>query len=1040
MNSILIRVLNLSLSASWLILTVIVLRAIFKKAPKWFPCALWAIVAIRLILPFSLESVISLVPSSETIPMEIVTMDSPQIDSGFDYINQVINPAIGNAVKTPSDLKVGVGKQTNPGGNPSMAASENGTTPAGEISPSSQEHGQMMIQTVFTVASVIWIVGKVSLLGYAGISAWRLKRKTAASIEIEEGVLECDEVKSPFILGVFRPKIYIPSSISKKTLSYVLAHERAHLARRDQLWKPLGFLILTVYWFNPLCWVAYILLCRDIEMACDEKVIRKMKRQSTAEYSQALLNCSLRRSSISACPLAFGEVGVKQRVKNILNYKKPKYAVVALLIAACIVVTGCFLTSPKKKKSAKAIKITESYSCVPFQAPAKEGYTANIMKVLPDEDGFCISVLYTDRKNGVSLTDIMTVSAMGDIESVLELPGLHLPTAVFPTEYAFMNSDGKAKFLDKNTGKDTKTVTPEFQAEFMAPVSDGFVIAGRREIAKYDQAGNCQASIRTQFPIEKNSYFEENGKSYVIGGEEDGERSFYSVDFTSETASEVATLREMNLATVDPCGNYAFAAQGVYKLDIESKQRTQLIAWNNVDIRPPVKGLEEKTYYPVSDRQFALEYVYGENDSEVLLLSKDEDYQPVVKEVITIGGCMVYQDLPLQWLVYQFNTSHSDYRVVLDEYARFYVGEDEAELRRGRIDLMQYFNDGNTPDIFYGNTFDFEYMGRTGMVADLKPYLDRSPDDLQSLTDAAKNLMVNGQGACYQVFASYWLNGNIGLTRHFPEGSSISATDLYQKSQDLEILEYDSFNAEAAGIVDEALIYRFPDLWGIYDKDKKLSIEDLKKLLDVAIAAQNEYGSGNSGTGTYFPDALRDDLTLLANGIVGDIYSFAERENSLQESISFIGNPGIDGSVHLAHPSCRLAMSTTAADPDKCWELMSGIFTEDVQKIAACSGVGEIPANKFVLKEICDAAMDPKSVSDEVIKSFVGNQPPVSQDIVDDYLQAVATADALYIENRSLMFMVWDEVNSYYTQNRTTDQIAKTLYDRLELYAQENYS
>ena len=1040
MNSILIRVLNLSLSASWLILTVIVLRAIFKKAPKWFPCALWAIVAIRLILPFSLESVISLVPSSETIPMEIVTMDSPQIDSGFDYINQVINPAIGNAVKTPSDLKVAVGKQTNPGGNPSMAASENGTTPAGEISPSSQEHGQMMIQTVFTVASVIWIVGEVSLLGYAGISAWRLKRKTAASIEIEEGVLECDEVKSPFILGVFRPKIYIPSYISKKTLSYVLAHERAHLARRDQLWKPLGFLILTVYWFNPLCWVAYILLCRDIEMACDEKVIRKMKRQSTAEYSQALLNCSLRRSSISACPLAFGEVGVKQRVKNILNYKKPKYAVVALLIAACIVVTGCFLTSPKKKKSAKAIKITESYSCVPFQAPAKEGYTANIMKVLPDEDGFCISVLYTDRKNGVSLTDIMTVSAMGDIESVLELPGLHLPTAVFPTEYAFMNSDGKAKFLDKNTGKDTKTVTPEFQAEFMAPVSDGFVIAGRREIAKYDQAGNCQASIRTQFPIEKNSYFEENGKSYVIGGEEDGERSFYSVDFTSETASEAATLREMNLATVDPCGNYAFAAQGVYKLDIESKQRTQLIAWNNVDIRPPVKGLEEKTYYPVSDRQFALEYVYGENDSEVLLLSKDEDYQPVVKEVITIGGCMVYQDLPLQWLVYQFNTSHSDYRVVLDEYARFYVGEDEAELRRGRIDLMQYFNDGNTPDIFYGNTFDFEYMGRTGMVADLKPYLDRSPDDLQSLTDAAKNLMVNGQGACYQVFASYWLNGNIGLTRHFPEGSSISATDLYQKSQDLEILEYDSFNAEAAGIVDEALIYRFPDLWGIYDKDKKLSIEDLKKLLDVAIAAQNEYGSGNSGTGTYFPDALRDDLTLLANGIVGDIYSFAERENSLQESISFIGNPGIDGSVHLAHPSCRLAMSTTAADPDKCWELMSGIFTEDVQKIAACSGVGEIPANKFVLKEICDAAMDSKSVSDEVIKSFVGNQPPVSQDIVDDYLQAVATADALYIENRSLMFMVWDEVNSYYTQNRTTDQIAKTLYDRLELYAQENYS
>ncbi len=720
-----------------------------------------------------------------------------------------------------------------------------------------------------------------------------------------------------------------------------------------------------------------------------------------------------------------------------------------LFLVSALFGTAC---GKKKKELRNPIEITETYLCVKFQMPKKDGFESNLVNVLPDENGFCIAVLYTDRKNNISLTDIMTVNEKGEIENILELSGIQIPTAVFPTEYAFLGvpnsemssenaplqNERTAVFLDKKTGDVTKTVTPEFQAAFLAPNSDGFVIVGQNEIAKYDQLGNCQASIQTQFPIEKNSYFEENGKSYVIGGEEDEERSFYSVDFTSETVIEVATLRELNLMTVSPCKNYAFKAVGAYKVDFESRQLVQIIAWNNVDICPPTKGLEEKEYIPMNDKQFALKYIYGENDSELLLFSKDETYKPVVKERITIGGCMVYQDLPLQWLVYHFNTSNSDYRVVLDEYARFYVGDDANELRRGQLDLMQYFNDGNTPDIFYGNTFDFEYMGRTGMVADLKPYLDRSPDDLQSLTDTAKTLMVNGQGACYQVFASYWLNGNIGLTKHFPEGSSISATDLFQKSQDLEILEYDSFSAEAARIVDEAIIYRFPNLWGIYDKDKRITVEDLKNLLDVAIHAQNEYGSGNSGT--YFTDALMNDQALLVSGIVGNIYNFAEKENSLRERVSFVGYPGIDGSVHLAQPSCRLALSTTATNPDKCWELMSGIFSEDVQKIAACSGSGEIPVNKVVLNEICEAVLDPKSVSDEVIKSFVKDMPTLSQQNVDDYLQAVSTADALYIENRGLMLMVWDEVNSYYTQNRSIDQIAKTLYDRLELYAQENYS
>ena len=368
MSDVLIKVINLSLSASWLILAVILLRAIFKKAPKWFPCALWAIVAIRLIVPFSFESATSVLPSSEPIPSEIVTMEKPQVNSGITYINNMINPVIEKVVAAPvekisvvnsgtksADTATTVDRDNVTGAvvtaSAERLANESAKTAvSGQTAVDTSKSGITM-QNIVKTAMIVWISGAVMILGYATISAWRLKRRISASVEVEEGVLACDEVQSPFIFGILRPKIYVPSSICPKTLEYVLAHERAHLARRDNWWKPLGFLLLAVYWFNPLSWAAYILLCRDIEMACDEKVIRDMEKNRACDYSQALLDCSIRRTTIAACPLAFGEVGVKQRVKNVLGYKKPKYAVVALLIAACAVISGCFLTSPKKKES-----------------------------------------------------------------------------------------------------------------------------------------------------------------------------------------------------------------------------------------------------------------------------------------------------------------------------------------------------------------------------------------------------------------------------------------------------------------------------------------------------------------------------------------------------------------------------------------------------------------------------------------------------------------------------------------------------------------
>jgi len=242
--------------------------------------------------------------------MNIAQQHDPAITSGITIINEAVNPVVSESF-TPA--------------------------PTDSANP---------LQIVISVAAIIWIAGIVIMLAYALFSYLKLKKSLSVCVPAGERILACDEVKAPFILGVFRPVIYVPSSMSGKTLEHVIRHEKAHLQRHDHWWKPLGFLLLSVYWFNPLCWIAYILLCRDIEMACDEKVIRDMDKDDMASYSQALLDCSFPRRQIAACPLAFGEVGVKERVKGVLNYKKPAFWIIVFAITACIVIGVCFLTNP----------------------------------------------------------------------------------------------------------------------------------------------------------------------------------------------------------------------------------------------------------------------------------------------------------------------------------------------------------------------------------------------------------------------------------------------------------------------------------------------------------------------------------------------------------------------------------------------------------------------------------------------------------------------------------------------------------------------
>lgn len=311
MASVFLKLLNLSISASWLVLAVLVLRLISKRSPKWVNVLLWGIVALRLVLPFSIESAVSLIPSAETVSPAAVQFDpAPTITSGVSVIDNAVNSSLSEHFSA---------------------------VPTASVNP-------LYVWT--EIAGWVWLIGLGAMLLYALVSYLRLRRRVSVSLPVQDHIYLCDAISSPFILGVVKPHIYLPSGLDEVQRQNVLAHEQAHLARRDHWWKPLGFVLLAVYWFNPVLWLAYTLLCRDIELACDERVIRTMDESAVKTYSTVLLACSMPRKAAITCPLAFGEVGVKERVRNALHYKKPAFWVVAASVAVCVVVAVCFLTNP----------------------------------------------------------------------------------------------------------------------------------------------------------------------------------------------------------------------------------------------------------------------------------------------------------------------------------------------------------------------------------------------------------------------------------------------------------------------------------------------------------------------------------------------------------------------------------------------------------------------------------------------------------------------------------------------------------------------
>lgn len=397
MTNVFIAILNMSFIASFVALGVILIRIPLKKAPKVFSYALWAVLLFKLLCPFTIETALSLFPvNAEPVPHNIIYSQTPSIDSGIPFVDNSINRAITNTVPP--------------------------VNPAVTVNP---------MQSILLVLSLIWLAGIAILLLYALVSYFRLKYRLRMAIPVQKNIYETDRIKTAFVMGFISPKVYVPGHLSEQEMDYILMHEQTHIRRRDYLIKPLAFIAVCIHWFNPIIWFSYYLAMGDMELSCDESVLKHYGSDIRRNYSNSLLSLSAKQSGLMS-PLAFCEKGVKGRIKNVLNYKKPALWVSIMAVGAIIV--AAFLLLPNAIQGTKDI--------------TSNTLTENIILEYSDDSGF-----YTENYIKKTTGDSVTLLT-GESKEIISSED------VIPLPYVYgVKTNGKYDLLDKKTLEKVSSVS-----------------------------------------------------------------------------------------------------------------------------------------------------------------------------------------------------------------------------------------------------------------------------------------------------------------------------------------------------------------------------------------------------------------------------------------------------------------------------------------------------------------------------------------------------------------------------------------------------
>lgn len=669
------------------------------------------------------------------------------------------------------------------------------------------------------------------------------------------------------------------------------------------------------------------------------------------------------------------------------------------------------------------------YKSVFFDIPVVDECKVLRANVFLDDEYYCIPVLYSNNENHTLITKVYTVSLQGDLVNLLELEGDMVLNGKVGDNYGwFSYNDNAAYIIDKN-GRAVDKIEPGFQSYGCCFTTDGLWFYNTNEYKFFPIGKNKGIEIEANIRMVdgEQPVIELNGDYYIV---EDlvTYTKYYKVNLKTGAIDNVCSSYDFEIPTYLINGRYYIANRAIYALDLEKKDVYQIGNLNDIDTRPPLKVQYMGEYVKfVNDDLFFKVFSYTDGSGEVQLYEYDRSINYSSKTVLTIGGYGLSYDAPLNMAIYLFNKSNIDYRINTIDYYDEFAFDDRSDYQQSLLKLMNDFESGSCPDIFYGSEFDYEYMGQNGMVIDLLE--ENTSIDANLLSESIKDSIIDEDGHCYQIFPSYTINGYWGSACYFDDNESITIGTLAEISESNNLPIYNHVYTE--NLADTIIRYPIKELWGIGGTAKRISQDKMEDIVEYCIKNSNPMEMQSQIVNTNLDGCLISEFQI--GGL--DFVSFLEKEYKAE--VVYLGFPSIEDSVHLAAPKGLIAISAKTNEKEACCNFANILFSEEVQKNAIVNG--GIPVSKDVLDDMISYVQNPAFCNDPIWESLVIVGEPVSENTVDVFIKAVDSIDALEFYDWGVSEIIYDEIELHFSQGRTIEETSGIILNRIDQYVGENY-
>ncbi|MBO4459262.1 MAG: carbohydrate ABC transporter substrate-binding protein [Clostridiales bacterium] len=675
---------------------------------------------------------------------------------------------------------------------------------------------------------------------------------------------------------------------------------------------------------------------------------------------------------------------------------------------------------------------------------------------LNDDPSYHNSIIAADKVNGInyalessykfisedSIEQYLTLYKFDDEGNILGKTGIEAEIMI-QMEVASISdrgiliplTDGMVALFDLETGE-LKKKSQDDDSNYVIGLSiipDGFVVVREGSITKLDNDLTPVSVINDNLIVQVSAtpFFVEDNKYYL-----ELDDGYYNVDFDKNSIDKVLNYSDLPVLQPEPYGKYVVGSQGLFEINIGTLALKTLADFNYVNVRPATRAAEYR-YFCLDDMHFVKSYSYAQGGAELDLYIYDSSLDQSGVKQIVIGGYGVGLDLPLKQAVYQFNSTHKDYRIFLEDYSVDYSWNDAEEAQAALLKLLKHFSEGKAPDIFYGEHFDYEYFGRMGLVCDLMPYINSN--DITSRLYPSVAETMTGKGHCYSMFSSYSLEGYFGLESVFGDGD-LTFEDLANKAEESGIPPV--YSAMAYDISDGIIRYPLNTYIASRTGEHVLDKSDLKKIIEYS----TQYGVGSYEEIPAPKSMIEGEVLTERTGLstVYDYYNFsASMISSEHRSLAFLGFPAVRGNMHGISAKGLCAISDSSKYKDVCWEFMSYLLSDDVQRYVVSEG--QIPVCKEYVDKMIEYAVDPDSIPENemIFREMAdsGNKgKPLPKEVGEEYKRILDKIDTVISYDWGLFDIIYDEIMTYYTQKKSVDEIAGSLQSRLDVYVNENYS